>query len=275
MVASSPARPIAGLNVTTLLIEHFGFSASNRELRAVRWAGESAADALAGRTVWCATAWTAGEEPARSLQRHLSSGGDLTVRRLELGADETLMGLGRSVGPILSGAASGEMRPRRLRQRLRDDGDRAGEALGGDDVRRDDVVVLHDAPSVALAQAVRERGAHAVWHLSSAAGDPATTAQVVASLLAPYAAAVDAYLVSWREADRYGQPAAGVAALMPCVGLVAAKRIGVAQPAEEPSGSWTRREAVGWSSALADVVNDDRHEHVGGMLHARPSVAPR
>jgi hypothetical protein len=47
------------------------------------------------------------------------------------------------------------MKPRRLRQRPRDESDRAGEALGGYDVRRDDVVVLHDAPSVALAQAVR------------------------------------------------------------------------------------------------------------------------
>jgi hypothetical protein len=260
--------------MTTLLIEHFGFSSSTRDRRAVRSAGERAADALGGRTVWCATALTAGEEPARSLQRHLSSGGALNVRRLELGVDETLMGFGRFVEPILSGAASSAIKPRRLRQRLRDDGDRAGDALGTDDVQRDDVVVLHDAPSVALAQAVRERGAHAVWHLSSAAGDPATTAEVVATFLAPYAAAVDAYLVSWREADRYGRPAAGVAALMPCVGLVAAKRIRIGQQAEEPGGSRTR-EAVGWSSALADVVNDDRHEHVGGMLHARPAVAAR
>jgi hypothetical protein len=59
-----------------------------------------------------------------------------------------------------------------------------------------------------------------------------------------------------------GRPAAVVAALMPCVGLVAAKRMGA-----EP--------AVGWSSALADVVSDDRHEHVGGMLHARSAVAAR
>ena len=166
------------------------------------------------------------------------------------------------------------MKPRRLRQRLRDGGDRAGEALGGDAARRDDVVVIHDVPCVALAQAVRERGPHVVWHLSSAAGDPATTAEVVATFLAPHAAAVDAYLLSWREADRYGRPAAGVAALMPCVSLVAAKRMGAGQPAGEPGASKRRREAVGWSSALADVVNDDRHERVG-MLHARPRVAAR
>jgi hypothetical protein len=136
--------------MATLLMEHFGFSSSNRDQRAVRRAGERAADALAGRTVWCATALTAGEEPALTLQRHLSGGGELNVRRLELGADETLMGLSRSVEPILRGGVPSEVKPTRL-------------------------------------------------------GSACATA-----------AAVDAYLLSWREADRYGRPAAGVAALMPC-----------------------------------------------------------
>jgi hypothetical protein len=72
--------------VATLLIEHFGFSSSNLDRRAARWAGELAANALAGHTVWCATAWTTGHS---------------------------------------------EMKPRRLRQRPRDESDRAGEALGG------------------------------------------------------------------------------------------------------------------------------------------------
>jgi hypothetical protein len=32
---------------------------------------------------------------------------------------------------------------------------------------------------------------------------------------------------------------------------------------------------LGWRSALADVVADDRDEHVGGRRHVRPAVAAR
>ncbi|ADB49085.1 hypothetical protein [Conexibacter woesei] len=32
------------------------------------------------------------------------------------------------------------------------------------------------------------------------------------------------------------------------------------------------RTGLGWRSLLADVVGNDREEHVGGTLHARPVV---
>jgi hypothetical protein len=51
------------------------------------------------------------------------------------------------------------------------------EALIGGTVAPGDVVVLHDALTVALARAVRERGAHAIWHVRSARGAQAPGAR--------------------------------------------------------------------------------------------------
>ena len=113
------------------------------------------------------------------------------------------------------------------------------------DVRPDDVVVLHDPLTADPADAIRQRGAHAVWHVMSP-HEPAP--------------AIDAYVVTGRTPDG----AQVVAALMPGTGIVIAK---------EMRGAGYRD--VGWASVLADVVRTDREECVGGTLHARPAVAPR
>lgn len=113
------------------------------------------------------------------------------------------------------------------------------------DVRPGDIVVLHDPVTAAPADAIRQRGAHAVWHVM-APRDPAP--------------AIDAYVMTARTADG----AQVVAALLPGAGIVIAK---------EMRGDTYRD--VGWSSLLADVVRTDREECVGGTLHARPAVAPR
>jgi hypothetical protein len=113
------------------------------------------------------------------------------------------------------------------------------------DVRPDDIVVLHHPLTAARAEAIRQQGAHALWHVL----EPREPAP-----------AIDAYLMTGRSADG----AQLVAALMPGAGVVMAKEIRGA----------TYRD-VGWSSLLADVVRTDRGECVGGTLHARPAVAPR
>jgi hypothetical protein len=113
-----------------------------------------------------------------------------------------------------------------------------------DDVRPDDIVVVHDPLTEARAEAIRARGAHAVWHVV-APREPL--------------AAIDAYVMTGRTADE----ALIVVAVMPRAGIVAAKEI-----------QGTYRD-VGWTSLLADVVRTDRDECVGGTLHARPAVAPR
>ena len=113
------------------------------------------------------------------------------------------------------------------------------------DVRADDVVVLSSRPTAALARAIRDRGAHALW-LMDAPHDRAE--------------GIDAYLLTGSTAHG----ALIVAAVMPSAGIVAVKEL---------SGDPYRD--VGWSRMLADVVHTDREECVGGTLHPCPTVAVR
>jgi hypothetical protein len=119
-----------------------------------------------------------------------------------------------------------------------------------DAVRPEDVVVLDSEPSPALANDLRERGAHVMWHVDTA---PAQSAS-----------AVDAYLVTWIERPRPGRVVQDLAALLPCSGIVVTKEI-----------ASSSRTGLGWSALLADAVHADRDETVGGRLHARPAVAAR
>jgi hypothetical protein len=122
--------------------------------------------------------------------------------------------------------------------------DRAAvRVYSGAPVGTDDVVMLDDAP---LAPAVRECGAHAVVGLRTIPGSRD--------------AAVDAYVVAW---SARGTLAYRLAAVMPQAGRVAEKDMGAAG------------DELAWGSLLADVVDGDRDEHVGGRRHVRPAVAAR
>jgi hypothetical protein len=111
------------------------------------------------------------------------------------------------------------------------------EALVG----RDDIVVLDDTPS---APEVREHGAHAVVRVST--------------LPSSRAAAVDAYLISWTAT---GALACRLSAILPNADRVVEK---------DMRG---HGDDLAWGSLLADVVDADRAEHVGGRRHVRPAVA--
>jgi hypothetical protein len=120
-------------------------------------------------------------------------------------------------------------------------------------VHEDDVVLLHDALTALLAEAVRERGAHAVWCVSVAA--PARSgpgAREAWRFLRSLTTGVDAYVTRWGR---------GLAAVMPSADLVTARA--------EPDTK------LGWIGVLADVVRGDRDETVGGTRHPRPAVAAR
>jgi hypothetical protein len=139
--------------------------------------------------------------------------------------------------------------------------------------RSGDVVVLHDALTVALARAVRERGAHAIWHGRAVRGPQAPGARAAQAFLDPYTAAVDAYVVTWTEPRGQRRRFEHVAALLPAAGLVDVKD--AAPGGEAPAGGGARIAALAWASVLGDVVEDDRDDRVGGTLHVRPAVAPR
>jgi hypothetical protein len=135
------------------------------------------------------------------------------------------------------------------------------------DVGPGDVVVAHDALSVTLVQAVRERGAHAVWRFRIAGVSPASARRAL-EFLGRFAPNVDAYLLSWIENGPRGEPVERVAAAMPSAGIVAAK--------EFPTRSvGTEQRQLAWRMALAEVVRTDRGEAVGGTLHPKPTVAAR
>jgi hypothetical protein len=140
----------------------------------------------------------------------------------------------------------------------------------GHEVRPDDVVVVHDALSAALAGAIRERGAHAVWHVTISSGRGARAAR---DFIGRYTGAIDAYVMTRRRPVGRGLVEESMAAVMPRADVVAARELGAEDPRDHDHRS--RTEEVGWSALLADVISEDRRQTVGGTRHVRPTVAPR
>ena len=214
--------------------------------RALELARRKAVDELAGRTVWFATALTGGRGVAQTLLERFDrvGAGDVAVGRVEMAPGEPLEDLAGRLA--VSGSPFGA-----AERELCATGVESGEGWVGDAVAADDVVVLQDPLSALLAQAVRERGAHAVWYVTVSAPREAV------DHLRSYLPALDAYVVA---STRW------VAALMPAADVMARRELTArGAPARD----------VAWGSVLADVVHGDRAESVGGRHHARPAVPVR
>jgi hypothetical protein len=141
-----------------------------------------------------------------------------------------------------------------------------GDELLGSEVRAGDVVVLHDPIAAALADAVRARGAHAIWRLPvERLADATDGAWALAHRSRPR---VDAYVTAWQRRGPRGADRASVAAFMSGPDVVYAKELAL-------EGAPRGYSQVGWTSLLAEVVCEDHDERVGGRLHPRPVVAPR
>jgi hypothetical protein len=263
--------------MASVVIDRLAHASTARGARATDLARARAADRLAGRTVWCATALPAGRGAARTLRGSLTADGCVPARDLEITADEPLrllaerldqaLRLASAVASPARGAAPG--RVGRGDQAVYDEGVRDGEALAGDAFGPGDVVVLHDALAAALAEAVRERGAHAVWDVALG-GAPARGAVGAAwEFMRRHTAPIDAFVMSGTEPGHGGAPVERIAAAMPSAGVVATKEIA----AEGADAERLRNR--GWSALLADIVRGDRGECVGGTLHARPTVPAR
>jgi hypothetical protein len=235
--------------MATLIVERLGAPPSDRDARMMELVRRRAAEELAGRTVWCAAAMPAGRRDARVLRDRLGRAGavradtlDARVQERALDAAETVDSMLTGSGPPAEGLGPTERE--------------AYTGVSGEDalaarVRPGDVVVLHDALSPALARGMREHGAHIVWSVRRTPGARASEAWAFLEDLLP---AVDAYLVV--EPDR-------ITAVIPAHGAVAA----MVAPAQDHG--W------GWTGALAEVVQADRDDTVGGTLHARPAIAVR
>jgi hypothetical protein len=248
---------------------------TTRAERATDLARARAADRLAGRTVWCATALPAGRGAAGALRRCLAADGCVAAQQLDVDAGEPLREIAerldvalRLAGALASPARTAGPAPLGRREHaMYDEGASDGGWLAGDEIAPGDVVVLHDAAVAALGDAVRERGAHAVWDLPTGAVHVAVAAAW--EFLRPHASAMDALVIGWSEPVGGTRRVEAIAAAMPSAGLVATKEIAAAGDDAEPL--YNR----GWSSLLADIVDRDRGECVGGTLHARPAVPAR
>src|SRR6202012_5260460 len=121
-----------------------------------------AADQLAGRSVWCIAAAPLETDAADALQRCLRPARDEGVasQRSSLQLGEPLIDLMERLDAMLRGVtmpgpafSSGE-------EDTYLKGRQDGDALIPAEVQAGDVVVVHDPTAVALAVAIRERGAH-------------------------------------------------------------------------------------------------------------------
>jgi hypothetical protein len=175
--------------------------------------------------------------------------------------------LARQLDAMLAGTPP----PRSLGAAARDEYFRGAElvepALGGR-VRPGDVVVLHDSFTVSFAAALRDRGAHAIWHLRGRSGSRApSVGEALDFLDRTGAGAVDAVVID----ERIGvEGPERVTALVPAAGLLDIREV-------SPGGDAARAErvALAWTSLLGDILEADRADHVGGTIQVRPVVAAR
>lgn len=238
-----------------MVTERFRTPRSAREASALESVRKRMGDGLGDRTVWCTAGLRAGRISATTLHDRLRRTG-AGAGRLEPLGDEPLRRLCERLDGLLRGWTAAEPAP--------EDGDvysggvEHGEDMLGDTVVSGDVVVLHDPLTTLLGRAARERGAHVMWRLPAVSGRRGAVGAGAWSFMRRYTAAPDAYVATSSGPDLHR-----IVAIVPCRGLVAAKEVDADQ------------HDVGWSSMVADVIQADRDETVGGIFHARPTVAVR
>jgi hypothetical protein len=238
---------------------------SMRAQRVEAFERERAVDQLAGRTVWCAGALHRGRERASGLRQRLgwAQDGGVDTARLDVHGSEPLRDAAAQLESMLNDVAGDPLAPGRAERALYTERTASAEEDVAARVRPEDVVVLHDPLSAALAHAVRERGGHALWHVRIAAAPCGALSEEAWTFLREFTSDMNAYLVSWSARGRSGGSVHRIAALMPLSGVGFVKEF------------TDRGEDLAWSSLLADVLEHDRVECVGGTRHVRPTVAAR
>jgi hypothetical protein len=251
--------------VTTLEIERFPPPNTRLGVRTVDWMRLRAAEQLEGKPVWCIAVAPTEAAAADALARRLLAVREIGIapRRATLEPGQPLIGLLERLDAMLRGVTMLAPAFGRDDEDAYSTGRQQADALIPGEVRAGDVVVLHDPIAAALAPAIRERGAHAVWQPSI--GRWEGNAVAAWRFLHRTRPALDAYLTGWRPARSESLGRTAVAAYISSRRVLAAKEAEAADP-DQPD------ENLVWTTALADVVMDDRAERVGGKLHARPSI---
>lgn len=250
--------------MTSLTVERFTTPSTAHERRELAWLRAWASEELAGRTVWCAAARGGpGRRAADALRDGLHRP---AADAVDVAAPEPLRGATERVEAALAGARHAGMVDRDDELACLE-GTLDGERLADARIAPGDVVVVHDALSALLTEALRARGAHVIWHEHLPAGSSRAVQRAARDLVLRCAGRCDAHLVTWVDTEPSG-PAEHLAAALPRTGHVEAKAVAGAARDDD-------LRATAWSVALADVVSTDREEHVGGALHARPAVPAR
>jgi hypothetical protein len=246
--------------MTDLLFENFADYSGTRDSRVLALARARADEGLAGRSVWYAMALASSAGRARALQGCVPA-----ARRaglLQLAPEEPLRRIARRLDAMLARAGADALD--------RADADELGDAIlrgeriAGEEIGSGDVVVLDDPLGLVLAPALRERGAHAVLYVRPGSAHARATVGRAAPVLRPCGAAVDARVMVWRERGRVG--AKRIAALITSGDVVAAKEI---------TARGLHPDEICWTTMLAEIVERNHGETVGGRMHVRPTVAPR
>ncbi len=173
-------------------------------------------------------------------------------------ADEALAGrVVWSVASLPDGHATG-----RHLQELLDDSIEVAEPGLGERVRPGDVVVLHDRFTISSATALRERGAHPIWHLHRRSATRAPSVREAIDFLdRGGGGAVDAVVIDGAEL---------ITAFLP-----AARLLDIREVSRGGDAARVDRVELAWRSLLGDIVEEDRADRVGGTIQVRPVVAAR
>jgi hypothetical protein len=147
--------------MTTLLVENLAEPTSTRAARTLEFAWQRMLAELAGRTVWCVSASSAGSQAA-----------DRLYRRLQDTASEEMYPGRFTLSP---GQASPD------------------EPLTRAQVAAEDIVVLHDPRAAALAAPARDCRSHVIWRL------PVSRFRGARSVPHPQALAVDGFVMTSRD----------------------------------------------------------------------------
>jgi hypothetical protein len=245
--------------------DRIGVPTGLHERRVLAWLRSCAGDALAGRVVWCAAALTGGHAAGRRLRELLYD--DLEVVPLAVEPAEPPAELARQLEAMLAGIPPPRLLGAAARTEYVRGAELAEHALGGR-VRPGDVVVLNDSFTVSFAAALRDSGAHAIWHLRRRSGSRAPSVRAAIDFLDRGGGdAVDAVVIDERRpSGRQGQ----VTAFLPAARLLDVREVSLGGDAARAD-----RVALAWTSLLGDIVEEDRADHVGGTIQVRPVVAAR
>lgn len=254
--------------MTTLEIERFPAPDTSRGARTTELMRLRAAEQLEGKSVWCIAAAPTEAAAADALAGCLLAVREVGVapRRATLEPEQPLIGLLERLDAMLRGVTMLAPALGHDDEDAYSTGRQQADALVPGEVRAGDVVVLHDPIAAALAPAIRERGAHAVWQASIGRWEGNSVAAW--RFLHRTRPDLDAYVTGWRAGRTASLGRTGVAAYISARRVIEAKEADAASP-DQPN------ENLVWTTALADVVMEDRAERVGGKLEARPSIPAR